>query len=386
MNRACPICLSNNKKQLYKQNFGNQTIAPMIGYNIVICQECGFAYADNIPSQEKFDDYYTEMSKYEFSHSDGIVAEKYVNHFQNIVDFLIPYLANKKSKIIDIGCSTGCLLSLLKSEGYCDLTGLDPSQACVKTAKELYNIDIINGSISDLNDSKKYDLVILSAVLEHLVDFEGSLNKICSSLNHNGLIFIEVPDALRFSSYITAPFQQFSIEHINYFSKYSIANLLSKYSFELLNVLENVNLTNELSDPDIFVMAKKVDNSSFKIERDNVSEINLKEYIKASTEIDLKIKKIIKEKLIDKEKIIIWGVGTHTQRLIGSGLDLKQVAYFVDSNERYCGKEMNGVKIKSPNDINEDVPILISSYSYQDEISKQIRDDLKLDNEILKLY
>ncbi len=42
---------------------------------------------------------------------------------------------------------------------------------------------------------------------------------------------MEVPDATRFAMSPDAPFQEFSIEHINYFTPVSLVNLMGRYGF-----------------------------------------------------------------------------------------------------------------------------------------------------------
>jgi len=328
MNRYCPICSCPGNTLLYEQNFGNKAIALMDKYDVVVCKDCGFVYADNIPSQEEFNNYYAVMSKYEFDYKAGLVSDDYLNHFKKMAKFFIPHIKDKNAKILDIGCSTGAFLSILKSHGYHNLLGIDPSKSCVKTVKDLYDIEATASNVSDFKSNEKFDVIILSAVLEHFVDFTGAMQKIRSSLKDGGLLFIEIPDAERFDSYIFTPFQQFSIEHINYFSQYSIKNLLSKFSFEIIEMQKNENRINQSIDPDIIVLSKKSDKNDFKITRDDVCELRLKNYISECSKIDLKLKKIIQEKLSNNNKIIVWGVGTHTQRLIGSGLDLLKILFF----------------------------------------------------------
>ena len=386
MNRKCPICSDENKNFIYKQNFGNKSIAIMECYDVVACKNCGFVFADNIPSQDEFNKYYEVMSKWEFNYKDGIVSDDYQNYFKKIIDYLIPRLEDKNASIMDIGCSTGCLLNMLKEKGYTNLLGVDPSPVCAKTVKELYKIDAVVNNIANLNIDKKFDLIILSAVLEHLVDFNGSLNKIKSLLNEGGLLFVEVPDATRFDSYIFTPFQQFSIEHIDYFSEQSLTNLLEKLGFEILQIQKNENTVNQTIDPDIFSLARISHQPKQCFVKDNITEKKLKDYISKCEEMDIKVNKFIHETLAKNDKIIVWGVGTHTQRLVGAGLDLSKVLYFVDSNARYKGRKINGVEIKSPQDIKEDVPILVSTFSYQEEVARQIKDNLKLKNEIIKIY
>ncbi len=378
--------MSEEKNNIFKQNFGSNAIAIMDGYDVVACKNCGFVYSDNIPGQDEFNKYYEVMSKWEFNYKDGVVSDDYQKYFKKIVDFLVPYLTNKNVNIMDIGCSTGCLLNMFKEKGYSNLLGVDPSSACVKTVKELYNINAVASTISNLSVDKKFDVIILSAVLEHLVDFSGSMNKIRSLLNDEGLLFVEVPDATRFDSYIFTPFQQFSIEHIDYFSDLSLKNLLAKFGFEVIEMQKNENTVNQTIDPDIFVLSRISNKLNHKIVKDDITEKKLGDYISKCREMDVKVNKFLNETLAKNDKIIIWGVGTHTQRLVGAGLDLSKVLYFVDSNSRYRGKKINGVEVKSPQDIKEDTPILVSTFSYQEEVVRQIKDVLKLRNEVIKIY
>ena len=119
----------------------------MENYDVVVCENCGFVYADNIPSQADFDNYYAVMSKYEFNYKDGIVSNDYIDYFTKIVKFLIPHINDINVRILDIGCSTGALLSIFKLKGYSNLLGIDPSPSCVRATKKLYNIKAIANNI-----------------------------------------------------------------------------------------------------------------------------------------------------------------------------------------------------------------------------------------------
>lgn len=386
MKRDCPICFNPAKHLLYRQDFGNKSISLMDKYDVVVCQNCGFVYADNIPTQAEFNKYYEVMSKYEFNYNEGRVSNDYDEHFQKIVDFIAPRFPDKSARIIDIGCSTGCLLNLFKKAGYSNLLGVDPSPTCVRTVRKLYKIEAAVNNIANFESAQKADLIILSAVLEHFVDFAGSMRKIRSLLKDQGLLFVEVPDAERFDEFIFTPFQQFSIEHINYFSRYSLANLLGSHRFNIIAMQNSENRVNQTIDPDLFVLSQMTGKSNYQMVRDEACEKMLKNYIEKSARMDRGLRRFINQKLAGIKMFIIWGVGTHTQRLVGSGLDLSRVLYFVDSNERYWGKKISGLEIKAPAEIRENVPILISTYSYQEEVAGRIKEQLKLPNEIIKLY
>lgn len=385
-NRACPVCFCSKKLSFFTQKFSSKDIFLMDGYDVVQCQKCGFTFADGIPSQADFDKYYAAMSKYEFNYQGGLVSDEYVSYFIKIFSFLSPYLPDKNIKVLDVGCSTGGLLSVFKSNGYSRLLGIDPSLECSRVAKELYGIEVAVSTIYDFSSTEKFDLVILSAVLEHLADFDYSMRKIRSLLNENGLLFVAVPDVERFSLYVSSPFQQFSTEHINYFTRQSLKNLLSLFSFEEVVVRQDEHKLNDTIDPEILSLSKKYPKQAPQAVKDAVSGPCLKDYIIKCSAIDSTLRQTIQTKLSGKGKIIIWGVGTHTQRLLGSGLDLSKILYFVDSNKRYAGKKISGLEVKLPEAIKEGAPILISSHSYQKEITHQIKEVLKLNNEIITFY
>src|SRR6185437_10348693 len=71
--RTCPICGSSSKHVLFQQRFA--TVLLVEGYSVVVCQECGFAFADEIPEQHEFDAYYRDLSKFEHEHRDGKESE-----------------------------------------------------------------------------------------------------------------------------------------------------------------------------------------------------------------------------------------------------------------------------------------------------------------------
>jgi SAM-dependent methyltransferase len=237
--RQCPICNSNNKKLVFRQKFSTLSDGSLLtGYDVTVCQDCGFAFADNIPEQSVFDTYYQNMSKYEYQDSGGKESEFDLMRFHLYLNTIKPYLPSTKASILDVGCATGRLLSLFKEGGYENVKGLDPSPLCSEMAAKLYGIFVQTGNLWDIEISQNpFDCIILSGVLEHIRDLNRTLSKLASMLSVDGLVFIDVPDASRFSGYTDAPFQQFSTEHINFFSPVSLSNLMRSFGFfEVLSV------------------------------------------------------------------------------------------------------------------------------------------------------
>ena len=136
------------------------------------------------------------------------------------------------------------------------------------------------------------------------------------------------------------------------------------------------------------VFQKNIGRKPYILTPDHITKPALKKYIAASREIENRIHDFVNEFEETKNPLIVWGVGTHTQRLLAtSRLINANIIAYVDSNPKYLGKLMNGIPIISPEGlVGMSEPILVSSRIFQGEIVHQIRSKLKLKNEIYTLY
>src|SRR6478735_8813677 len=132
--RGCPICAATESSSLFYQRFeAIEGVSVIAGYDVVTCSHCGFAYADGIPDQARFDEYYRDVSKSEYDSA----------RMDVIAEVVAPLIPNETARILDVGCASGRLLYLLARRGYHNVTGLDPSPGCVQTARRLYDIDVV---------------------------------------------------------------------------------------------------------------------------------------------------------------------------------------------------------------------------------------------------
>jgi SAM-dependent methyltransferase len=388
--RSCPICNSEHRELLYNQKFTTMSSGSLLdSYDVVVCRSCGFGYADNIPEQEVFDAYYQDMSKYEYQEHSGQESQQDLVRFHAVVDILVPFLS-PQSKVLEIGCATGKMLSLLQEKGDFEVTGVDPSLVCTETAKRLYDISVHNYNLWNLPiPQQKFDCVILSAVLEHIRDLNRAIEKITSLLHVNGLLEIEVPDASRYAEFPGAPFQEFSTEHINFFSPISLDNLLKLHGYQKLICEQSVRSQSDNTlMPSITVIYQYSGNKCDEIVLDPTTKLNLSEYIQKSERIEKQLHAVIDDLSNSQLAILVWGVGTHTQRLLAtSNLAKANIRAFVDSNSRYQDKLINGLPIINPMDLDRyNEAILISSQVFQSDIKKQIEEELKIENTLLLLY
>lgn len=395
MRRLCEICGNDEKKRIFKQKFINPSKNYFhSGYDVVICAKCGFAFADNIPDQKFLDSYYREMTKKTFYKSKRINEGKkspeenfLIRQLTNSANNIEKYL-KKQNSILDIGCDTGVLLSLLKKRGYKNLKGIDMSKLSSKIAKEKYGIDVIVGSIFENLNIGKFDFIILTHVMEHINNLNAFVKKLMTFLNDGGLIYIEVPDAHNFffpkendnyySNDQKEPYLQFSVEHINYYSKISLFNLMTQNGFEKLFLQSQISTISVIAS----VWSQKG------ILKDETIKEKLEKYIDESKNKLVKINEIIGSLIKNKTEIIVWGTGLHTQKLLSLTELMKvRIIKFVDSDPGYQGHRLINKQIIKPDEIIEEnlFPILISTKRYQTEIMRQIK-KLGLKNKIIKLY
>jgi SAM-dependent methyltransferase len=389
--RACPVCLSHHPELLFKQQFTAMSSGSLLdSYDVVVCKDCGFGYADGIPTQDTFDHYYQDMSKYEYQHNTGQESTYDLHRFQSIVNFLTPFLPSKQARILDIGCATGKLLSLLKQEGYQAILGLDPSPVCAQTARSLYDISVTTDRLWDISrPDLPFNCVILSGVLEHICDVSKALNKITSLLVIDSLILIEVPDATRFADLPDAPFQEFSTEHIDFFSQTSLDNLLELHGYDLIKSEQNDRPQSDSTImPVITAVYRYSGNRDRPIKVDSITKSGLLAYIDRSEQVEFQLQNTIDNVVATQDPIVVWGVGTHTQRLLAtSKLSQANISAFVDSNPRYQGKSLQEIEIISPTELKyRNESIMISSRVFQSDIIQQIREQLNINNQLILLY
>jgi 2-polyprenyl-3-methyl-5-hydroxy-6-metoxy-1,4-benzoquinol methylase len=147
----------------------------------------------------------------------------------------------KKKTILDIGCGWCQSLIYFKKKGY-DCYGFDPSKEAVEYGVK-NKINVKHAGIDEIKifGNKKFNIVTLLNVLEHLIDPVEALSKIKNILNKKGLLVIDVPND--FNDFQLAGRKLHDLpkwwvvppRHLNYFSKDSLVKLLKSLGFKILH-------------------------------------------------------------------------------------------------------------------------------------------------------
>ncbi len=368
--RACPVCRNiSGAEILHTQKFVLPDSHPLpVLYDIIACDKCGFVYADTPATQDTYDIYYSEMSKYDMNYAcaDNLL---YIER----AAWIKKCITDKNAEIIDIGSGNGHLLLELKKSGFSALTALDPSPVCIEEIKR-QGIKGTTGSIFDYSPSVKYDAVILSGVLEHIYDVARIMHTIKKIISSDGLLLLFVPDASRYHVYDTVPWDYFNIEHINHFDEVSLINLGFFHGFSMVDFFKTTVTFAELVQPMIFCALQNsgiVTKSWLEYSKNNV-----REYI-ARSEKNTRAVSIIDQLAATQEKIVVWGAGNYTNRLLAdSSLGKCNITMFVDRDRHKQGMYISGRPVCAPVDIlkgNGIETILVSAAVFHAEIVEEIK-------------
>ena len=128
--RACPICDHATSRLLFRQSFSAMSAGSMLqGYDVVVCASAGVrmpTISRRRRSLRPITATCPSMSMMQRRGKNRNTTSRY-----NAVAAIISQIASSRDiRILDVGCSTGRLLDVLKRQGYHHAVGLDPSPVC----------------------------------------------------------------------------------------------------------------------------------------------------------------------------------------------------------------------------------------------------------------
>lgn len=108
---------------------------------------------------------------------------------------------DKTAKLLEVGSGLGYLTYAISREGY-DITGLDVSLDAVKKAEQRFGNHYVCQDVYQYatHNSGKFDMVILTEVIEHIPDPKGFCNALTNLLKAGGQLVITTPNKSAFSS------------------------------------------------------------------------------------------------------------------------------------------------------------------------------------------
>lgn len=372
---------------LHRQAFMIPGAEQISCYDVVCCNKCGFVFADNIPAQPEQNEYYAASGRH--LHAFELPAGLAAAH-QTFYEFIrandAPHL-QIDSGILDIGCSMGHFLDRFKQDGFADIQGLEPSVSASELARDVYGIDVTPATLEDFRPQRKFDLITLCGVMEHLVALQDTVSRMGELLEADGRLFLAVPDAGSFGSAPPRePFLEFALEHVNFFTSHSLDNLLLPYGYKPIAKASKWN--SFYANSYLLALYERSSGKSAELHLDQTGRSSLTRYIALSQARMLSITTTIDELRLSAEPVAVWGAGSLTSRLCATTrLMESNVVAFIDSNEDLHGQAVLGKPVHSPAWLknNTDLTVFVASYVYADQISIILRDEFNWRGRILTL-
>ncbi len=183
---------------------------------------------------------------------------------KNLSTTKIIKMVGKNKNVLDIGCSSGYVGKALKEEFKCKVTGIEINPKDAKLAKKHYEqviiTDVEKESWENKLKFKKFDVIILADILEHLKDPKSVLIRLKKLLKNDGYLLISIPNIAHVSIRLELLQGSFQYEktgildstHLHYYTKNSFIKMLKSIKLVPNQVKHSVidfpekNITREL--------------------------------------------------------------------------------------------------------------------------------------------
>lgn len=244
----CPICNSLKLKKLKnytfkatKRDLKNQTKLGILVKKIMktddkakfiisLCRNCGFIFLNPTYSEEELNQIIrnTEERSKKIKNPRILTKSNKLRKSHEVYKLVKKYFAfNSKHipKILDFGGRHGYSLIPFVDTFKCYVLDLAKYQLPK-------GIHYIGNNLKNLNNDKKFDIVIMLHTLEHVHNPSEILDETFSHLNENGIVIIQVPlGCLRDWKALYQPYY-----HINFFSEQSLYNCIRLSKLQVLHM------------------------------------------------------------------------------------------------------------------------------------------------------
>jgi SAM-dependent methyltransferase len=217
--RPCPVCDARQSEALCQRPDG---------LIVEACQSCGMMFVRQMPSGRQLGTYYQSYASHK-----GYVRERPLSWLERVVatsnNLYIEALEQTGGlvgrTVLDIGCSTGVFLELLRFKGGCPEGVEIDAPARTQARDRGLTVHAV------FPESAQYDVTCALQVLEHLANPGEMVAAMARATKAEGRVVLGVPNASEVSR-LGRQWIGFRVdlEHFNYFTVGTLADLLRRHS------------------------------------------------------------------------------------------------------------------------------------------------------------
>lgn len=217
-------------------------------FKIVTDQTHGYLRAEPVPTQQEVEEFYKQefySSDYKSFNDSSLQVQKeeedfFSSRWEAIHTKCKEHFGHDKLTLFDIGCGFAQALQYFREVGF-EVSGLEPAPEAAEYARSK-GLEVYNSGIEDFDcvGERRFDVVTLINVLEHLRDPAATIRNIKSKLlKQGGMLVIDAPN--EFNDFQTIANDEFELgqwwvcppNHINYFSATSLKQLLANCGYSI---------------------------------------------------------------------------------------------------------------------------------------------------------
>lgn len=222
------------------QNKNSEIVLEAKGYKLFKCSSCQLIFAkknesESLKPEKIYENYYKKETASRF----GFVIEWVVKAFRFMRAYKISVLKPNSKGILDIGSGRGWVLYFMKKYfKYERAVGTQIADNAYKFSKEKLKLEIYDKDLLELSFEKKFDIITILHVLEHVEEPERYVEKMYELLNKEGILFIEVPNFNSWARRLTGK-HWLALDlrhHLFFFTPSSLVALLKKYDFKIKKI------------------------------------------------------------------------------------------------------------------------------------------------------
>ena len=252
MNPECQLCGLSSFTRVFEVRPANFS-SNIKEYEILKCTNCGLSTMHPFPTQRDVEELYVK---------EGVFSVQRPNPYQDFLSFryLEPLyqkygtdlrfiakqcskLAGREMQVLDIGCSVGRILNAFRQVNpemeLTALTGIDIDPNAKNNAIPYLRDRIIIGDFLTYDFGKRFDVITMRFVIEHLLDFKAYLARAIELLKPGGVLFFSTPDIESSQArllkdkwkLVNDPDQK--IGHVHWFNRQAIEFLAKKFGLRL---------------------------------------------------------------------------------------------------------------------------------------------------------
>lgn len=232
----CPLCKSGlflNYTELTDHAVSKQT------FMVCRCQKCSLLFTNPRPKEEKIGPYYDFPEYYSHEKNNKSITQiiyKLVREYSVSKKVKLITELKGEGKILDYGCGTGEFLQAAKAKGW-KINGVEPTAKARNQANTILENAVVE-TIDHLEDKRKYDIISLFHVLEHIHSLRKTVKKILKRLKSDGYIIIAVPNPESYDAKLYGKdWAGWDVpRHLYHFNQTAIKNFEQLFDLELVKV------------------------------------------------------------------------------------------------------------------------------------------------------